>query len=336
MPKTILTGGQSGTLRRGLRDSFANAYETTSQETREELAAVMPELPSDTDQEFYAYFKSAPYPRHWPRGSEVEKSGFEAVQFSVVNYDKGIEVEWHKNDELNSKVPLRSRAAEAGENFSYLDTEAFFDLLLGTTVVLPGTVTAPDGAAIFATTAGGAARFGATNGNLLTGTGGNSFSSVTVLRGDIWAAVEQFHLFQNTEGRPLWAKQRLKNFIVFFAADEQEVANEAFNLNPAPMTFGTAGTDLSSTSVSNPFMSAGLTFELRPTPHITDNDIFVVMKDAPQKPFFKQVHTPVEELPFDENNSKDSARSLLRSLIFHEYSGYGSFLPYQIIKINNS
>jgi len=335
MPKTIITGGQSGTLRRGLRDAFANAYDTAAEQTKQELAPVMDIFPSDTNQEYYGYYKSAPYPRYWPRGSEVQKSGFESVQFSVVNYDYGVEVEWHKNDELDEQLgKLRSRAADSGANFAYSDTSAFFDLLQGTTTFLPGTSTAPDGAVLYATVDGGsAARFGATNGNLLTSTGNNSFSSSSVLRADLWRVVEQFMLFQDTEAKPLWPKAVLdQGYIIYYAADNHEIAVEAFLLNVHSYSTVAAG----NIPIPNSLMAGGVNIELRPTQHITTDDAYVFLKGAPHKAIFKQVRTPAEEMPFDENNSKESARTLLRSIIFHEYAGYGLFLPYQTIKLNGS
>lgn len=335
MPKTIITGGQSGTLRRGLRDAFANAYDSVAEQTRQALEPVMDTFPSDTNQEYYAYYKSAPYPRYWPRGSEVQKSGFESVQFSVVNYDYGVEVEWHKNDELDEQIgKLRARAADAGRNFTYSDTMAFFDLMLGATSFLPGTVTAPDGAAIYATLDGGSNnRFGASSGNLLTSTGNNCFSSSSVLRADLWRVMEQFMLFQDTEGKPLWPQAVIdQGVVVFYAADNHDIAVEAFLLNVHSYSTVTAG----NIPIPNTLKAANINIELRPTQHITTDDCYVFLKGAAQKAFFKQVRTPVEELPFDERNSKESARTLLRSMIWHEYAGYGSFLPYQTIKLDSS
>lgn len=335
MPKTVITLGQSGTLRRGLRDAFANAYDTMVEQTRQELAPVMDIFPSDTNQEFYAYYKSAPHPRYWPRGSEVEKSGFEAVQFSVLNYDWGIEVEWHQNDELDDQLgKIRPRAADAGKNFVYAETRAFFDMLQGTTNFLPGTLTAPDGAALYATVDGAsAARFGATDGNLLTSTGSNCFSSTSVLRGDVWRAIEQFHLFQDTQGYPLWPKAVLdQGFHLFYAADNQDIAAEAFLSSWHTYSTVQAG----NIPVPNILVEAGHQFTLHPTQHITTDDLYVFLAGAPFKPMFKQVRTPPQEQVFDEGNSKESARTLLRSMIFHEYAGYGLFLPYQTIKLNSS
>ena len=86
----------------------------------------------------------------------------------------------------------------------------------------------------------------------------------------------------------------------------------------------------------NILAEAGLNFELRPTQHITTDDAYVFLRGAPYKAMFKQVRTPPQEQSFDETNSKESARTLLRSMIFHEYAGYGLFLPYQTIKLNSS
>ena len=336
MAKTVLTGGQSGTLRRGLRDAFANAYESVAEQTKQELEPVMDlNLPSDTDREFYAYYKHAPYPLYWPRGSEAEKQGFSAVQFSVLNYDYGLEIEWHKNDEADDQINMiRSRASEVGTNFAYNDTMAFFDMLLGTANFLPATIgNAPDGAAVFATTAGGAARFGATNGNLLTGTG---VATAAAIRTDTFNAFEQFSLFQNNEGKPLFPPSVIDSgYIIYYGAGNEAIFTEAFLQQPTAQTYGTAGVDLAAAGVQNIFQAAGKQIELRATQHITDNDFFIFLRGAPHKPFFKQARQPVEEQVFDEANSKESARTLLRSMIWHERAGYGAFLPYGVIKVNN-
>lgn len=338
MPQTVLTGGQSGTLRRGLRDAFDNAYETEAERTKEILEPVMAlDLPSDTDQEFYSYFKDAPFPRYWPRGQEVMKAGFAAVQFSLINRDFGLEVEWHGNDEDDNQntTGVRTRASDTGRNFAFNRTDAFFDMLLGTTSFLPAVGNAPDGAAVFATTDGaGNARFGATNGNLLTSTGNNSFSSSAVLRADIWRAVEQFHLYQNTQSKPLFPKQAHdQGYIFYYGAANQDVFAEAYSQNP------TAAGILTSTSnagVENSLFAAGIKIEGRAVQQITDNDCFLFMRGSPFKPFFHQLRQPPTEQPFDEGNSKSSARSKLRSMIWHERSAYAPFLPYGVIKLNGT
>jgi len=335
MPQMILTGGQSGTLRRGLRDAFDNAYESQAESTKQNLEPVMAlGLPSDTDKEFYSYFKHAPYPRYWPTGENVAKAGFAAVQFNVLNYDYGLEVEWRANDEDDNQnsTGVRDRASDTGRNFAYNPTLAFFDMLLGTANFLPAAIgNAPDGAAAFATTDGtGAARFGATSGNLLTGTG---IASHVALRTDIWTAIEQFSLFQNTESKPLFPPTVLDSgYIVYFGAANEEVYTEAFLTNP--QAFEAAG-GTGNAGTQNSFIAGGKRFELRPTQHITTDDAYVFLKGAPHKPFFQQMRKPATEEPFDESNSKESARNRLRSLIWHERTGYGLFLPYGVIKIDN-
>lgn len=337
MPQNVLTGGQSGTLRRGLRDAFDNAYESAAAQTAEELTPVMAlDLPSDTDREFYSYFKHAPYPRYWARGQNVVKAGFEAVQFNVINYDYGLEVEWHKNDENDNQntTGIRKRAADTGTNFAYNRTDAFFDMLLGTTNFLPAAIgNAPDGAALFATTDGaGNARFGATNGNLLTSTGNNSFSSASVLRGDIWRGIEQMVLFQNTEGKPLWPRAQLTDFVLYFGVGNWDVFAEAFLTNFTPFTTVTNG----NIPIDNSLKAAGMRIEGRAVPQITDNDAFLFWRNAPQKALFHQMRQAPEEQPFDESNSKESARNLLRSMVWHERAGYGLFLPYSVVKLNGT
>lgn len=334
MPGMVQTGAQSGTSRRGLRDAFANAYDSMAEQIRTELESVMElGLPSDTDTEYYAYFESAPHPRHWPEGETVAKAGFKAVQFSVVNKDWGLEVEWQANAEADDQLrKVRPRAAQTGTNFALLDHRVFFQMLTGATdpELLPAIPSAPDGAAIFATTAGGAARFGATSGNLLTGTG--VASSATIIA-DVFDAIEQFSLFKDTESQQLFPKSMLdQGYIIYFGAANFRVFSQAFNQNPTP-----AGvlTSTSNAGVQNEFTAAGIKIEARPTQYITDNDYFIFARGVPWKPFFTQTREPVQEVPFDEMNSKDSARSRLRSMIWHARTGYGVWLPYGVIKVNN-
>lgn len=335
MPQMVLTGGQSGTKRRGLRDAFSNAYDSVAAEIAEELAPMANlDLPSDTDQEFYAYYKSAPHPAYWPEGENVRKAGFDAVQFSVLNKDWGIEVEWRKNDEADDQIgKLRPRVAEAGTNFALLQHRVFFQLLTGTSdaSLLPNAApTAPDGAVLFATTAGGAARFGVTNGNLLTGTG---IATAAAIRNDVFNALEQFGLFKDSQSQQLWPRRVLdQGIIVLYNAANEQIFVEAFLQNP---TAAAATSATSNAGVENIFAASGKRIELRGTQYITDNDIFVFLRGVPFKPIFSQLRQPMQEEPFDESNSVEHARSLQRSMIFHKREGWGLFLPYGAIKINN-
>lgn len=337
MPPLIRTGGQSGTLRRGLRDAFATAYESRAEQIRMELEGMADlNLPSDTSEEFYAYYESAAHPRFWPRGEKVAKAGFGAVQFSVENKDWGREVEWHKNDEDDDQLrTLRARAAQTGDNFALLQHRVFFQLLNGTTDVdlLPNSsLNAPDGAGLFSTTDGaGNARFGATNGNSLSGSG---VSSSVDIRTDFFSVASQFGLFQDTEGQQLWNQSILDSgFIVLAARARLEKFTEAFNQNYtiAEATGGTANA-----AVQNLIISGGIKFELRTTQYITGDDWYVFLRGATHKPIFSQLRQEVEEVPFDEANSLEHAQTAHRSMIWRKREGWGLFLPYGAIKVDNS
>jgi hypothetical protein len=336
MPPLVHTQGQSGTLRRGLRDAFANAYESVAAEIRIKLDGIADlDLPSDTSEEFYAYYESAPHPRYWPRGEAVGQAGFSAVQFSVANKDYGLEVPWHKNDEDDDQIgKMRSRAANVGTNFALLDHRIFFQLLLGTADVdlLPDpALTAPDGAVLFATTAGGAARFGATSGNLLTGTG---VAAATTIKDDYFSALVQFGLFQDTAGQQLWMPGILDQGLIILAPESlRAVFSEAFYQNY------TAAGALSSTSnagVQNLIIAAGNPVDLRFSQYLTGNSWYAFLRGSTHKAIFSQLRQPVTEVPFDENTSLEHARTAHRSMIWRARKGWGLFLPYGAIKVSNS
>jgi len=138
---------------------------------------------------------------------------------------------------------------------------------------------------------------------------------------------------ENTQGKPLFPRSILnQGYILYYAADEQDVFAEAFLSNPATYSTVAAG----NIAVPDSVTAAGYKIEGRPVQQITDNDAFLFLKGAPFKPFFHQLRQPPTEQTFDEGNSKESARSLLRSMIWHERSAYGVWLPYGVIKLNGT
>ena len=327
----------ASTLTAGIRADFANAYKSSYEASKSRLAGVMDlGLPSDKLTELFAYFESAPYPRLWKRGDAISSDEFGSVGFNVTNRDWGIRIGWHENDREDDQTrSLMDQAREAGRNFGTLPERIFFQILLNSTDnnLLPAVPLAPDGAAFFSTTSGaGSARFGITNGNLLTG---SAVASSAAIRNDFFSAIEQLRGFQDTQGQPLWNDNILDGgFTVVYGVHNDQVFREAFQQG---RTIAGALTSTSNAAVTNIIMESGLNVDLWSTQRIPsgNDDWYVFAKDAPHKPVFQMVRRPLRESFGNMDNSDSARETKIEHVQWDSREGYGLMLPYQSIQINN-
>ena len=218
----------SATLANGLRTEFWDTYAAVQNRVADSrLSSVMNLGVGATNREHdFAYFESAPHFDLWKRGDEIKSKGMDSISFNVPVYEWGRRVPWSKWDRDDDQTgSLLDVARQAGQSAALLPERFFFDLIQNNTGLLPSIPTAPDGAAMFATTAGGSARFGATNGNLLTGTGAAAANILT----DFYSAITQFLQFQDTEGQPLVSDNLLSQpFIIVHPVELTEAMETAF------------------------------------------------------------------------------------------------------------
>ena len=333
MPGQIVVS--ANTLTAGIRADFASEYASSYETSKARLANCMDlGVPSDKLTEIYAYYKTAPYPRIWKRGDAIPQDAFDSVQFSVTNRDWAIQVEWNENDREDDQTrSLMQRAREAGTNFATLSERVFFQILTGSVSndLLPAIPTAPDGAAMYAATDGsGAARFGATGGNLVTGSG---VASSAAIRTDFYNAIEQLRLFQDTQGQPLHSEDYIdKGLTVVYPVSAEMTFREAFQQG---RTLAADTTAQSNAAVSNIIMESGLNITLWGSPRITDNDWFVFANGAPLKPVFQQVRRPLRESYANMDNSDLARTTKIESVSWDSRDGFGVFLPYSTVKVNN-
>lgn len=313
-------------LVRGLRTEFTETYARAIKGVEPMLSKVMElNIPSNKLSEIYGYFETVPHWKRWQRGNDIPRAGFRARNFQVINYDWGISIDWHENDEADDQsLSLVSRVREAAVDAALLAERVFFQILLGATDsnLLPVIPTAPDGANLFATTAGGAARFGATNGNLLTSSG---VSTTAAIQGDFFTAWSQFRKFQDTEGQPFWPAEVVgRGLVVIYGAQNEQVFRQAFH------QLFVQGT---SAAPSNVILDTRMNVELWSTPRITDNSWYVALANAPRKAVFQQVRQAPRDHVEDMLNSDFSRRTKIKAMQFDARYGYGVSLPYQFIKL---
>lgn len=315
-------------LVRGLRTEFKDTYERFIKSADPHLGNVMIlDIPSNKISEIYGYTESAPHWKRWQRGEEIPRSGFRSRNFTVVNHDWGIAIDWHDNDEQDDQsLSLVQRVRDAAVDAAILPERVFFQILTGATDndLLPYVPNAPDGAAFFATTAGGSARFGKTNGNSLTGSG---IGTTALIQQDFYRVWSQFRGFKDTDNQPLFPPEMLnRGLTVIYGTHNEQVFRQAFHqlfvqgTNAAP---------------SNVIVDTRSVPTLWATPRITDDSWYVAMNGTSRKAVFQQVRQAPRDLMEDFINSDFTRRTKIKAMQFDARYGYGLSLPYQMIKVSN-
>lgn len=310
-----LLSGSGATIGR----EFWNTYEQEYTGEEELVSAVSnPDIPSNVAQQPEGYFQTSPYPKIWLPGNPASGKPFSSVQFVIYNRSWVSRVEYNEDDLVYEQTrSLLAKASGAGKHWGTLRARILFQFMTAASDpnLVPGTILAPDGAAMFATTAGGAARFGVTNGNSLTGAYMDSASEVLDA---IAAGLNQAGQWQDTEGQPLLDPGVLSECIVVAPLAYATVFRQAFGQNP--LTASTAGT----ATTTNYIMNSGIKFRLWLTPRITAKAFYMFFPRVNKQPFGCAVVTPLREVYADMSNS-DSAR--MNKIFYNQWdSRFGAYL----------
>lgn len=325
----------SQTLANGLRTEFWDTYAAVKNRVADSrLASVMNLSVGATNRDHdFGYFESAPHFDIWRRGDEIASKGMDSVSYNVAVYEWGRRVPWLKWDRDDDQTDsLMNVARQSGESAALMPERMFFDLIQNNASILPAIPTAPDGAAMFAGTAGGAARFGATDGNALTGTGAGSGAVLT----DFYTALEQFLLFQDTEGQPLLSDADLQGgLIVIHPVGMTEAMETAFRQKQQ------IGDALVGGAKSNLIQDTARSVELWGSARLDGVDVdnwYVFLKNPPKEQTFVLDREGVQEETalMEDNNSDTTRRTAEESIQWWSRAGAGISLPYGAIKVTNS
>lgn len=323
----------SSVLINGLRSEFTDTYLAVQNRQQDSRLAKVMDLGIGATNRYhdFAYFEAAPHMEYWPRGSTIPTDAMDSVDFRAVVYNWARRVPWHKDDRKDDQTSsLVDVARAAGESAALLPERFFFDLLANSAGTLPAIPLAPDGAAFFATTdGGGSARFGATSGNLLTGTG---IASTSTILADFYSAIEQFLLFQDGKGQPLFSSERVDaGTIIVHAAADTEAFETAF-LQKRQGTIGSA-----SGTPSNIVQDASRNVQLWGSSRLSTGDWYVFLQQPPKLPTFLLDREGVQEFSsLEGDNNGDHTRNTGEEYIqWERRAGAGIALPYGAIKVNN-
>ena len=325
----------SNVLANGLRTEFADTY--TSIRNRQadgRLGSVMDlGIGATNRQHEFAYFEAAPHMEYWRRGDTVPSDAMGSVKFTARVYEWARRINWSKFDRKDDQTQsLMDAARMAGQSAALLPERFFFDLIQGTTSTLPAISTAPDGAALYATTAGGAARFGATNGNLISGGG---VASVSAILTDYYKAITQFLAFQDGKNQPLLSPETVAAGVtIIYGSGNTKVFEEAFLQKVQGVVYGS---NTAAAGVSNIVSDASRNVQLWATPRIADNDYYIFLNATPKKPLFLLNREGIQEFSsLEGDNNSDWTRNTAQEYVQWETrQGAGVALPYGTIKINN-
>ncbi len=285
------------------------------------------DVPSNARVEFYGYFESAGDPERWDAGDAVPEEGLDSRTWSITNYKWGKRIRWPREDRADDRTQSMMEAAQgAGMKWARLPERLAYQILLGSSngKLLPSIPSATDGGSFFATTVGGSNRFGAVDGNLITGTG---VATPAAIRTDFYTAVEQFKAFQDTKGELLWDDSyEDAGYLLLHGAHLKHEFAQAFVQRMSLDSGGTAPS-------SNVILDAGMNVKRVATARITTNNWYLVLLGAPQKPLIQQTREGIEEKIAVSDNS-DSVRDFdIEYIQWRSRGSMGLGLPYQIIEI---
>ena len=324
----------SQVLANGLRTEFADTYSAIqNRQADSRLSLVMDLSIGATNREHeFAYFEAAPHMAQWTRGSSIPEDAFDSVSFTTPVYTWGRRIKWHKEDRKDDQTQsLMDVARMAGQSAALLPERFFFDLLTGSTNTLPAVPNAPDGAAFFATTAGSSARFGVTDGNLLTG---NGVASVSAIRTDYYNAIEQFKQMQDGKGQPLLSDEVIDSGVIcIHSAADTEAMEEAFLQRRQGEVLGTdAGT-----TPSNLVQDASRNVTLWGSQRLATGDWYVFLRSPAKRATFMLDREGIQEYSsLEGDNNSDHTRNTGEEYVqWERRAGAGIALPYSAIKINN-
>jgi phage major head subunit gpT-like protein len=328
-------------LTNGLLDTFRDAWMKPDPLNEALLDKVVGKQTSDSAQEIYAYTETGSYPKRKPRGRESEFENFLSRQFTVVNYDWEAGVSWHRNDRRDDKTKsLYDQARSSGGRFRKLRELLLFQMLLASANadLLPAIPNSPDGAAWFSATDGAAAaRFGITNGNLLTGSTVGAPQNVV---DDYYRGYSQILGFLNPKGNPIWGASDLDaGIVIIHNVADTHIFHQAFkqSMRYRVTQNVAAAENVGVTSVSNLVSESGQQVTLWGTAHISTHDWFMVLDGIPnwQKPIFVQDREALREVFANEDNSDESRKKDEEYILWKASLGVGQFLPYQSLMIDN-
>ena len=322
------------TLALGLRSDYDNTWDRMVINAADTFRGVVQTgVPSSNLIEKWGYGEP---PKTFDRvnwGEQPASKAYRYRTFDTVNFRWMSDVSWLRRDrELGNLGDIRGDAERAANRAAQRFERILYQQLQGTVdpKLLPLILSAPDGAAWFSATDGsGAARFGATGGNIVTG---QDITTGPGLRSAVFRAVERMLTFLDPEGEPAIEDEETKVLTVLIPRESTEVAAEAFaqTVNAQGLVTGT-----SNAGVSNVFMDAGYEIRVIGSTRLTVATtmfVFAGQPDGPVPLFFHDA-LGLESDFYDRSNSIEHKKRGIEEIVLEMWSGTGLNLPLTSLKV---
>lgn len=311
-------------LREGLSSEYANAYTNTRRASEARMKMIVDMGQSSGRTTTRGYFEAAPHARYQPQGDPITAEGMASKAFTIVNYPYSLRIDWHKDDREDDRTgSLKTVAQQGGASLGLLPERFLFDYLNDSASTLPAIGNAADGIALWSAST----RFEVATGNSLTVSSWSA--SGPAARGAIWTGEEQFHLFKDGKGQPLFTDDVLDSpTLIIHAAADMDIFAEA--LQQGIVAYANSS---SNAGVDNPLMAYGKKFIPWVTSRIATGTFFMAKTGTPVKPFILQERTAVVESYADDQNSDLSKNTGQEFIQWRQRLGFGAGLPYGLLKI---
>ena len=155
MPEVVIT---SDDLFRDINATFLSTYRNVVGQHRSLPGAMRLGVPSSKRRERFGYMESPPTVDRIDRGEAVVEDAYRAIAYTVENLTWGKAIGFHEEDIEDIQLgDLREVARKLATRASQVPEKVFFQILQGTADarLLKQIPNAPDGAALYSTTAGG-------------------------------------------------------------------------------------------------------------------------------------------------------------------------------------
>lgn len=316
-------------LLRKTRADFVNTWKTHYEAAKSRMPFVQFGLSTDDFQTAFGYGTTPVYPANTGWGEKPQGRPHEYLTYTVEQLRWTSEVNWLVRDrELSNLGTIDRDALAAGRNFGTLFERIFYQILAAGTdpQLLENVPNAPDGAALFAATAGGLDRFGVSGGNIVSG---QSFTTGAGIEAGLYEALERMGQFEDTQGQPSCDDGVFEAGVTYLAPITlaREV-HQAFKQRYVKSDQAAAG---DSTQVSNLVMDAGIPVRLILTPRLTGSAAYVIsdyIHGSEGEPLIAEVVSqPLVEHYFDASNSKENAQTGVEGALWEHWMAPAVNLP---------
>lgn len=317
---------------KGLMRNFENMFNNRSNMDPDQakLRQIMDFIPSKNNarDETFAFLTDPPSWDRWDEGDERHFGTFADQSWTVPITKWQAAIQWRTIDEEDDLTGgrLLKQAKAIAKKAALIDIEVFFQILQGATDPkrLKAVPTAADGLALYSSSR---TLFGS-NGNIV---GGSGLSTVAKIRADFFEALERLHGVRDTHDDLYHPDSAITaGMVLIFPDAHRERFMETFNAKVIRQ--GEAG-------VENIVATAFGNVELWPTPRVSGDDWYLILKDMPEKPIFCLERTDMggmQQILVTEQNSDYCRNNDVRQIVYRMRKGYGVSLPLGTVKIDNT